>query len=129
MFVQKTSFFDKQRGGSLLTFLFWVLAMGLLVLAIVRLSPTYYEYWKVSSAISSLDSVPNISNMSRPAVIRMLQKRFLINSISPQRVKSITIKKQNQRFKMHLKYEQRVNFIGNMDAVLMFDRKFEVPSQ
>lgn len=118
-----------QQGGSLLSFLFWALAIGLIVLSSVRLAPGYYEYWKIASTIQSLSSVPNISEMSRPQVIRMLQKRFLINSISPDRVKSITIKKENQSFNMHIDYEQRVDFIGNIDAVLMFNRKFEVTSQ
>lgn len=114
---------DRQRG---MTFLGWLILLGFLAfltLIALRLMPGYMEYLTIRSVVQSVydQSTPE----STPAQIRTdIQRRFTVNDVSIINSRDIGVSKTDGVLTIHLAYEYRTPVLGNVDAVLVFDRVF-----
>ena len=112
---------SKQRGITLIGFLF-VLAAALFVAYIaMKLVPIYLNHYSVVSSMKSLAEEPNSASMSEGRIRNLLAKRFnmsYVKHITPRDIKIV----RSSGIEIVAEYEVREDLIGNLDAVVTFKR-------
>ncbi|MFN2339342.1 MAG: DUF4845 domain-containing protein [Gammaproteobacteria bacterium] len=117
---------QKQRG---MTAIGWIIVLGLIAfftLVILRLTPLYLEYSKVSSVLESLENEPGITRQSKVAIQTLISRRFEINDVRNVDPKTAVIESRNGRLTVTMDYERRTNMAGNIDLVVSFNKSIEV---
>lgn len=115
----------RQQGMTLLGWVFLLAVLGFLVLLALRLMPAYMEYFSV---VNSVKSVAEQSTAETPftEMRRGISRRFQVNSISDVRADDIGIVRDGDGIYLHVDYEVRRPVMGNVDAIVSFERRFEV---
>ncbi len=114
----------KQQGMSMVA-LFFVLAVGgILLLAAFRLAPLYIDNYFVKGALDLLDQ-EDVNEMTNGAIRRKLDKLLLINNVRDMSSKDLEIDRKQDRVIVSIQYEKRVNFVGNIDFVVMFNNVYD----
>jgi len=110
---------SKQRGITLIGFLF-VLAAALFVVYIaMKLVPIYLNHYSVVSSMKSLTEEPDAANMSEGRIRSLLSKRFdmsYVTHITPRDIRIV----RSTGVELVAEYEVREDLIGNLDAVVTF---------
>jgi len=117
---------DRQQG---MTGIGWLIVLGLIaffVLLILRLAPGYLEYYKVESALESLQNEPNITKKTPMEIRSLLGRRFDVNAVESISAKDVKIEQRTGRTTVTADYEVRVPMIGNVDAVSKFNKSVEM---
>ena len=115
-----------QRG---MTAIGWLLILGLIAffaLITLKLVPLYLEFAKVTSVFESLQNEPGITRMSRPEIVKLVQKRFDVNDVENVDPKDTKVSKESGRLVVSIKYERREHLISNIDVVANFEKQVEV---
>lgn len=119
---------QKQKGVSMVWLSAFVLMAFVLAVFIIKLSPVYFEYWQIRSVLTSLEEESQIEKKTNMQVVKMLQKRFLVNDLKPMNTKELSLSRHKDVFSIKLNYERRVSIFANIDAVVRFNDTFEVKS-
>ena len=120
---------DKWYHQKGMTAIGWLLVLGLIAffaLITLRLVPLYLEFAKVTSVFESLENEPGITRMSKPEIIKLVQKRFDVNDVANVNPKDTKISKNKGRLTVSINYERREHLVGNIDVVATFDKQVEV---
>lgn len=115
-----------------LTFISIALILGLIaffVLLILKIAPIYFEHYKVSSSLQSLQEHPGLVKQSKRNVKKLLMKRFDINAIEDADEDTITVTKQGNYLQVEVNYEVTKNIAGNLDVLVYFNDMIEVGSR
>lgn len=113
----------KQRGMTFIGWLVLLALLGFLTLIALRLTPAYMEYYKVLSSVESVydQSTPE----STPGQLRAdIGRRFIINNITSVNQRDIGVSRDQGELSLHVFYEYRTPMMGNVDAVVVFDKTF-----
>ncbi len=118
----------KQRGLTLIGFLF-ALAFGLLIVYTgMRVIPMYLEYHAVVSALDTLKSTPGASSLSpqrmRNNLINTMWVNYASRNVGRQHIR---IKRETTGVVVTVAYEARRPWIGNLDIVGKFNRSVTLP--
>ncbi len=110
-----------QQGMTMIGWLVLLVLIGFLTLIALRLIPGYMEFYTI------LQSVESVHGQATPettaAQIRSdLSKRFNVNDVESVSPRDLIIKRQDGVLTIHVMYEFRVSMMGNVDAVIVFDR-------
>ena len=112
----------KQRGLTLLGFAMVLVIIVFFAYAAMRLVPLYLEYNALISAMNTLKEDPRGAKMTPKQI-----KNKLINSLWVSYATD-NIQRKHMRITrksgvvVHVAYEVRKEFIGNVDLILSFDR-------
>ena len=105
----------------------WLIILGLIgffVLLTLRMSPSYMEYYKISS---TLETMAKESGFGTPREIRLMaEKRFDISYVTSITQKDLNIKPFGQQYLVRAKYESRVHLFANVYVVMTFDKQVKV---
>ncbi|MBI5461819.1 MAG: DUF4845 domain-containing protein [Gammaproteobacteria bacterium] len=115
-----------QRG---MTAIGWLIVLGLIgffVLLALRMTPSYLEYFTISSALESLQNEPGMANKTPQDIRTMLSKRFDINDVGSITAKDVDIQNQGGSYLVGVDYEVRMPVLGNVDVVMSFNKEIEV---
>ena len=107
----------------------WLLIMALiafLTLITLRTLPLYLEFAKVSSVLESLAEEPDVRQLSKGEIVKIVRKRFDVNDVQNVDPKLIKVSKDGRSMKVGINYERRKHLIGNVDIVTIFDKEIEV---
>jgi len=107
----------------------WMLVLGLIAfftLITLRMVPLYLEFGKVASTLESLKEQPNITQLTKSEIIKIVRKRFDVNDVDNVDPKRIKISKDKGVMKVGINYERREHLVGNVDIVAIFDKHVEV---
>jgi hypothetical protein len=107
----------------------WMLVLGLIAfftLITLRMVPLYLEFGKVASTLESLKEQPNITQLTKSEIIKIVSKRFDVNDVDNVDPKLIKISKEKGVMKVGINYERREHLVGNVDIVAIFDKHVEV---
>lgn len=120
-----------QRGASFYTTLLLVLLLIFTGLFAFRVGMPILDNWTVQKVLEGLKSDKEIASMSNSALIKSLEKKFEVNSISHLRAKDdVEIVVENGVRTVIVNYEARVPFFSNIDLVVKFDKnEVELPLQ
>lgn len=114
---------DKQRGMTLIGWLMLLAILGFATLIALRLAPGYMEYLTVKQVVEQVYN--QATPESTPAQIRAdIQRRFTVNDVKAVHSRDIEVRRQDGQLSIHLAYEFRTHVMGNVDAVLVFDRMY-----
>lgn len=106
---------------AILAMLAFFVALGLAVL------PVYYDQFTINSQVKGLNELDDLGQMNEDEILKKLMKRFQIDNVTSVREEDIEITKETDRLVVAVNYEVRKEFIGNLDLVLYFDKKYEIP--
>lgn len=118
----------KQQKG--MTAIGWLLIIAFIVfvmLIVIKLLPAYIEYFNVSSVLSSLEHEPGISSMPAGEVTSTIMKRLDINMVRDVRPEDIYISQEAGRRIIEIDYQVQRNILANIDVLIKFNDRIEVP--
>ena len=117
---------DRQKG---MTGIGWLIVLALIaffVLLALRIVPAYLEYYKVVSALESLEEETGWTDVSPRAIRDLIERRFDISyvySITPQQV---SIRPSGAYYAVTAKYDAREHIFGNIDVLMSFYKQVRV---
>jgi len=120
---------NQQRG---MTGIGWLLSISILVMVLmiaIKLIPAYIDQFNVSSVLSSLKSEPGIGNMTGGEVTATILKRLDINMVKDVTPEDIYISQEGNSRIIEIEYQVQRNVLGNVDVLIRFNNRIEVPAQ
>ena len=112
----------RQAGLSYFGWLVVIAFVGLLVVAGLRLTPVYLEYFTVKTTLESVAAEAGVSKKSKAYVWDRLARRFQINDVRSVSIDDLAIEIDNSgAATFHINYERRTKLVGNLDAVAVFE--------
>jgi uncharacterized protein (UPF0333 family) len=111
----------KQRGITMLSFVLVLIVVVLFAVLAMNLFPVYSEGFSVHSAMKSVASEPNASNISLAAAQKSLQRHFDIDYVDSVKGKDAKIIREKGKNILNMTYEVRKPLFYNIDFVAMFD--------
>ncbi len=112
----------RQRGMTMWAMLGILIVVGFVLLAAVRLTPVYMNYWSVISVAESVKNDTR-SDDDMSAVWEKVRVRFRLynlRSLEPREVMSI--RRRGGGLEIHVNYEERRPLLANIALVVTFDR-------
>lgn len=112
-----------------MTFLGLVIVLGILaffVVLVLRLAPSYMEYFSVKASIDSLQDEAGITQKPPSEIKKLIERRFSINDVKNAGREDVTITREGGITSVAIEYEVRNHVMGNVDAVIMFDHSIEL---
>jgi DNA-dependent RNA polymerase auxiliary subunit epsilon len=114
----------RQKG---MTAIGWLIVLGLIgffTLLTLKMTPSYMEYYKIVSALESLEKESGIQS---PADIRrLLNRRFNISYVDTINEKDVKITTAGPVFRVTAKYESREHLFYNVYVVMTFEKQVRV---
>ena len=117
---------DRQRGVTLLGWMVIIAIIGIFAIAAMRIGPLYLEYFKVSSVLSSLNAEFDGKASAKRDIQQYISKRFDIEQITGVDSRDVQVTRRGDVMEVALKYDARRPFIGNLDFIVTFDKKFDI---
>jgi type II secretory pathway pseudopilin PulG len=114
----------KQRGMSLLSGLVLLAVVGFFLTAAFKVGPLYLDNSFVSAAVASLQG-EDVHNMTDRDIRKKLGAHFDMNNVRDIDKTLVTVVREKTRTVVKLDYEKRVNFMGNVDVVVMFKNSYD----
>jgi len=112
---------DRQQGMGTSSILFVLVVVIFLLTVIFKLGPSYMSFLTMKSVMNSLAESPEPILGGKPAIMRVLENRMMVNEIRSVDAKSFTLKKAGEEtFDLAVNYEQRQHLFFNIDTVLTF---------
>jgi hypothetical protein len=113
----------KQRGVTMIGWVFLLVPMAVVVYAGIRVTPEYLNYYKVSMALQETATQLKSDDALSPASIRdALQRRFDTGYIDEPAGKDILIVKEDAGWAMTADYEKTVPMFGNLHLLMAFKK-------
>lgn len=112
-----------------MTFVSIAFLIGIGVVAAVigmKLVPVYLEFNTIRSVFEDVAAEPGSARKSMVDIWKSLERRLDVNSVATIRKEDVEIEKHATGARLKLSYEVRKPMIGNIDAVVVFDRSFEL---
>jgi hypothetical protein len=114
----------RQKG---VTAIGWLIILGLIgffTLLTLKMAPAYMEYYKVVSALESLEEEPGIQ--SPDDIRRLLNRRFNISYVESINERDVIIRTAGPLFRVTAKYESREHLFGNVYVVMAYNKQVQV---
>jgi hypothetical protein len=111
----------KQRGVTMIGWIFLLIPMAIVIYAAIRVGPQYYEYYKLVSAMESTASELKSDETLSPQTIRnALQKRFETQYVDSISSDEIVVARGEGAWEMTAEYEEESKLFGNLNLLLKF---------
>jgi len=118
---------NSQKGLSTLGMLLVLLIGGFALTCAFKIGPLYLDNYFVRAALKSLDG-ERIEAMDSGSIRRSLDRYFMVNNVRDVSARDATVTRERDRVVVALDYERRVNLIGNLDVVVVFNNRFDSSS-
>jgi len=112
---------SRQKGMTLIGFVFVLAIAGFFAFLIMRLFPVYSEYYSVASDMEGLAEEPGVGAMPPEKIRDLLNRRFYISYVESVKPQHIKITRKNG-YNLTVTYEVRRPLLYNLDFVAMFDK-------
>ncbi len=119
------SLHNKQRGITTISLVLLLGLLAFLVLIVLTLAPVYLENFNVAQKLKTLQTDPQVSNMTESEIMDTLLKRFSIDSVDSVQEDDVLIFKNDRVTEVSVEYEVRKPLVGNVDVVVTFFDKVE----
>jgi hypothetical protein len=118
----------KQRGVTMIGWIFLLVPMAIVVYAAIRVGPEYYEYYKLSSAVQDTAKQLETEQGLSPSKIRgALQKRFDTGYIDDVKATELDVtRSENGGWDVVLDYDSTVPLFGNLFLTIDFDKTVNI---
>jgi len=113
----------KQRGVTMIGWIFLLTPMAIVLYAGIRVGPEYLNYYKVSQALSETAVKLNSDEALSAQTIRSaIEKRFDTGYIDNPTAKDIVITKGDKGWQMAADYETTTPMFGNLYLLMSFKK-------
>lgn len=111
----------RQKGMGMSGMLFVAVVVITLVTLLFKLGPAYMGFYTMTSIMKEVAAAPEPIVGGKPAMMRVLDSRMMINNVRGIDAKSFTVKRTgDDTSELTVDYEQREHLFFNIDAVLTF---------
>ena len=117
---------SRQKGMTAIGWLIVLFLIGFFVLVILRLAPTFMEYYKIVTALSSLSNEPGLERKSRPDIRKLLHRRLDVNDVKTIKSKDVKLESGHQGLMASVKYSEQVPFLANIELLVHFEKSVPV---
>ena len=117
----------RQQGMSMIGMLIVIMLIIGFALLAMKLTPIYIRNNSIKTILEGMSDTPGITKMTPKKIKKMIIRRIDINSIYDFDNKTLTVKKVKGYFVLKAEYEVREHLVGNVDVVLSFKEKTEIP--
>ena len=119
--------YPKQRGITMIGWLFLLLPVAIVGYAGIRLAPIYLNYMKVTRSLTqTAKEYANDEGITAFEVHKTLQKHFDIESIDFPLVKDVVVRREGSTWIEQLTYEDTAPLFGNVRLLVKFDERVEI---
>ena len=118
----------QQGGMTAIGFIGVLLMIAFLTLIVLKLMPIYYENFKINSALKSLKDEEGISEKTNGEIQNIIMRRFRIDNIQRIALDDMEISRDRNGIAIDIDYEIRDPFFANVDVVVYFKDKIEIPA-
>jgi hypothetical protein len=117
--------YSKQRGVTLIGWLFLLTPLAIVFYAGIRIAPVYLNYMKVTRTLDELEK--NFDSSATAGELRVsIERRFNIESINYPTVKDIIVRRDGQTWIVQAKYEDIAPLFANLSLLLTFDKSVQL---
>jgi hypothetical protein len=115
----------RQRGVTMIGWIFLLIPVVLVLYALLRVGPIYYGHYKLSQAMRGTASNLKSDETLTPHIVRSaLDLRFNTDYVDALTPKEIEVTKNAEGgWSMSANYEKEVEFLGNLYLLLLFDEE------
>jgi len=116
---------QKQQGMTFIGLVIMFLFIGMLLLAVLRIFPLYYENQSAQKALQGFVEEFNGDKTMTIAKMRTsLQKRLDTQDVFSLKAKDIEIKRTRNGYTVDASYKPVANYVANLNFMLDFDHEF-----
>ncbi len=117
----------QQRGMSALGLLLVLSIGGFFLTVATRVGPLFLDNSFVNAALQSLEN-ESVHTLTDRQIRRKLSDYFTVNNVRDVSVKDLVIQRKKTATIIRLDYERRVNFLANVDVVVVFENVYDTSS-
>lgn len=111
-----------QEGMTLISWLVTLIGLGVVALMAIRLAPIYIEAYEVGSILQTMETDPELKNLTQSEVRRTFEKRLGVNDIDFIK-DDLKVNEVAGGLQLIVNYQARVHLLGNLDAVASFRKE------
>jgi hypothetical protein len=113
----------RQRGVTMIGWIFLLIPVALVVYAGIRVGPEYYGYYKLKSAMrGTAVHLKGNEALSPQTIQNSLDTRFNTDYVDVLKGRDIEVTKNEEgKWQMRAEYEKVVPMFGNLSLLLSFD--------
>jgi hypothetical protein len=112
----------RQRGVTMIGWIFLLIPVALVIYAAIRVGPEYYGYYKLVSAMKGTAvHLKDNEALSPQSIQNSLDTRFNTDYVDVLQGKEIEVKKVDGGWTMTADYERVVPMFGNLSLLLTFE--------
>ncbi len=113
---------QRQAGATTIGFIIIAAFVGLLVFAVLRLTPVYLNYMKVVGVVDGVRKEFDGQKPSISVIRRSVSRRFDVESVSEIRARDVTVTVVDGGFEVSAVYDHTAPFISNISFTVHFDK-------
>lgn len=118
---------NKQRGVTVIGWLFLLIPIAILGYAGIRLSPVYLNYMKVSRSMNQLVAEMHSTDISSANLIRTsLEKHLDVESVDYPNIKDFQIRRDGSVWIVQTTYDETAPLFWNISLVVGFDKSVQI---
>jgi hypothetical protein len=119
--------YSKQRGVTLIGWIFLLVPIAIVVYAGIRLSPVYLNYMKVSRSMNQLVSEMHSGDTTNASVIKTsLEKHLDVESVDYPELKDFQIRRDGSVWIVQTTYDETAPLFSNIALVVSFDKTVRI---
>jgi hypothetical protein len=118
---------SKQRGVTLIGWLFLLTPMAIVFYAGIRIAPIYLNYMRVAKTIDDVSKSEGGDNGATMGSIKnAIDKRLDIEGIDFPELKDFTVRREGSVWVIECNYEDVAPMFANLSLLLKFDKRAEL---
>ena len=116
----------RQKGMTAIGWLIVLALIGFFTLLTLKMVPSYMEYYKIASALESLEEETGWSDVKPSDIRDLLNRRFNISYVETISYKDVVIKPTGPYYNVTAKYDSTKHLFGNVYVVMKFYKQVRV---
>ncbi len=109
-----------QRGLSAIGFLVLLFVGGFMLTAAFKVAPLFMDNYFVNGSLQALAN-EDVHKMSERDIRRKVSAALTLNNVRDINISALKVDRKKTHTLVSLNYEKRVNFMGNVDVVVVFE--------
>ena len=112
----------RQQGISSPGWLLIASIAGFFILTFFKVYPMYYEHYKISATLNSIQQDPSVDVTSRSDIWDKIQKRLFIDNVQTIKREHVKMARKDGKTTITVSYEARTPYFGNLSLVGSFNQ-------
>jgi hypothetical protein len=113
----------KQRGVTMIGWIFLLIPMAIVLYGAIRVTPEYLGYYKLVSAMKETASqLKSDETLDAKTVTRALERRFDTGYVEAVNAEDIIVTKDDSGWSMTAEYEETAPLFGNLGLLMSFKK-------